>query len=176
MAVLPLLSGLWTHHHVRYHFTSVSKHSLLYVSSTFASATSIHITITTSSPSCQHYNSQYDKLHRELNDICNPSFHQFDKYQQYIVILTNGQPIVCSTKPGVCFSAGISQISFNPMPYDCGATLSRKLNFVSSCFVRWPRHPSAKRVTLACSAIPGSKVLYKNQKLLILHNSIKNAV
>ena len=83
------------------------------------------------------------------------------------VPLTMGQPTVCITRPGSWSDLSISQISFNPIPYDCGSELERRLNFRTSCFVRWPWQPSANTVALACSSMPRWKVGWKKEKFLI---------
>src|SRR5690606_40692886 len=43
------------------------------------------------------------------------------------VLSSSGQPVVCCTRPGWCFSAGICHSSFRPMPNFCGSAASHRL-------------------------------------------------
>eukprot|EP00659_Diplonema_papillatum_P018262 gene18261-biopygen18468 len=69
--------------------------------------------------------------------------------------LTVGQPMVCRTKPSLCFDASISHTSFTPRPYVCGSASARKSYFSKSTFEIDPRHPSARIVCFARRIIPG---------------------
>jgi len=58
----------------------------------------------------------------------------------------SGQPVECQTRPGLCFSFGISHSSFMPSAKVCGATPARRLKVSNRRLVRLPRQPSAKTV------------------------------
>ena len=76
------------------------------------------------------------------------------------VFQSSGQPMVCTTSPGLCLLASTRHTSLTPIPYVCGSLCSLRRNRRMTSFDSDPCAPSASSVTRARNSMPGSKLSF----------------